>query len=508
MFDHSNDNQNKYPIAPATQHFPNFFWNEYAKEVSWNSASTKIFSEESLNPRNQVHTVTMQFDVKKITKAGVINMLDALYTNGNPLINSVSYLGPNQINFWIFENRIKSNFQSEKITEYFGSLQSSKTPFEFYRTYKCFNNFLECFSVTFNIPVSKIDDTELLNQERFLKVIQSEKLGDPDVKYLSKLVNLYHPGLDIVFFKKRRNTPHNWDLEHPLIELHLGNFKGLKKASLQFRKRAFYQFLTWLCDTYTAFNSFNLNDVPLWLVTHDHLTDFRLHLVRKIEDAEMEPSYTSSILNYVKSLFQSLFQLGRLLTDITDDIPSISYERYHYREIPSDEQIEHLFKVIQIYSPDPDKYTLAFEMMLYLGLRKTEVSQIRWENINLHTNIITITGKGDRTHSLPIPTKILQSLNKLSALPSGYIFSPMPDKIAQSLYQYVKMFSLIAGWNIQTGLHLLRHTMLTKLSYRPDCPPQVLRVLGRQKNAATSALYVHRSQEELRKSANKINILF
>lgn len=98
---------------------------------------------------------------------------------------------------------------------------------------------MECFSVTFNIPVSKIDDTELLNQERFLKVIQSEKLGDPDVKYLSKLVNLYHPGLDIVFFKKRRNTPHNWDLEHPLIELHLGNFKGLKKHLYNFVKGLF-----------------------------------------------------------------------------------------------------------------------------------------------------------------------------------------------------------------------------------------------------------------------------
>jgi integrase len=347
-----------------------------------------------------------------------------------------------------------------------------------------------------------------LKQDRFLKVIQSEELGDPDVKYLLKLVNLYHPGLEIAFFKKRRNAPHDWDFEHPLIELHLSNFRGLKKTSLRFRKRAFYWFLTWLCETYNAFNTFNLNDVPLWLVTPDHLTEFQLHLKRKIEDGEMEPSYTSSILNYVRSLFQSLFQKGRLLTDITEDIPAISYERYHYRDIPSDEQVKYLFKVIQTFSPDPDKYTLAFEMMLYLGLRRTEVAQIRWENINLHTNIITITGKGDKTHSLPIPTKILQSLNKLSALPSGYIFSPMPEKFAQGLYEYVKMFSLIAGWNIHSGLHLLRHTMLTKLSYRPDCPPQVLRVLGRQKNAATSGLYVHRSQIELRKAANKINILF
>ncbi|REK76067.1 tyrosine-type recombinase/integrase [Paenibacillus paeoniae] len=438
----------------------------------------------------------------------MINMLDALYSNEQYHINSVPHLGPDQINFWIFENQIKLNFQAEKITEYFGSLQSSKTPFEFYRTYKCFNKFLESFSVTFNIPIPKIDDTELLKQDRFLKVIQSEKLGDPDVKYLSKIVNLYHPGLDIVFFKKRRNAPHDWELEHPLIELHLSNFKGLKKASLQFRKRAFYWFLTWLCDTYTAFNSFNLNDVPLWLVTHDHLTEFQLHLRRKIEDGDMETSYASTILIYVKSLFQSLFQLGRLLTDITDDISGISYERYHYREIPSDEQIEHLFKVIQIYSPDPCKYALAFEMMLYLGLRRTEVSQIRWENINLHTNIITITGKGDKTHSLPIPTKIVQRLSQISALPSGYIFSPVPEKFAQSLYEYVKMFSLIAGWSIHSGLHLLRHTMLTKLSYRPDCPPQILRVLGRQKNAATSALYVHRSQEELRNATNKINIIF
>lgn len=508
MFDHSNNNQNRYPIAPATQHFPNFFWNEYAKEVSWKSASTKIYSEEGLKPRNPVHTVTIHSDVKKITKADVINMLDALYTNEHSQTNSVPNLGPSQINSWIFANCIKINFQTEKIIEFFDPLQSSITPFGFYRTYKCFNNFLECYSVTFNIPVTKIDDTELLKQDRFLKVIQSEKLGDPDVKYLLKLVNLYHPWLEIAFFKKRRNAPHDWDFEHPLIELHLSNFKGCKKTTIRFRKRAFYWFLTWLCETYTAFNTFNLNDVPLWLVTPDHLTEFQLHLKRKIEDGEMEPSYTSSILNYVRSLFQSLFQQGRLLTDITEDIPAISYERYHYRDIPSDEQVKHLFKVIQTYSPDPDKYTLAFEMMLYLGLRRTEVAQIRWENINLHTNIITITGKGDRTHSLPIPTKILQSLNKLSALPSGYIFSLMPDKFAQGLYEYVKMFSLIAGWNIHSGLHLLRHTMLTKLSYRPDCPPQVLRVLGRQKNAATSGLYVHRSQDELRKSANKINILF
>jgi integrase len=499
--------QSNFPIAPATT-FPTFFWNEDPKNISWKCASTKIISEESLKPRNQVHTITTQTDVKKITKAGVINMLNTLYTYDQSQTNSVPYLGPNEIIQWIYANRIKGNIQANKIIEYFVSIQSSKSPFEFYKSYKSFNNFLECYSVTFDIPIQKISDTELLKKDRFLKVIHSEILGDPDVNKLSKLINLYHPGLDIVFSKKRRNAPHDWRLEHRLIDLHLGTFKGYKQTSLRFRKRAFYWFLTWLCETYASFTSFDINDVPLWLVTNEHLTDFRLHLEGKIENGAMEPSYASNILDFVKSLFRSLFQLGRLLNDVSDDIPGISYERYHYRDIPSDQQIDHLFKLIQIYSPDPVKYTLAFEIMLYLGLRRTEVSNIRWENINLHTHIITVTGKGERTHSLPIPTRVFQSLQTLSTdSASWYIFSPIPDKFAQSLYEYVKIFSLMAGWNISSGLHLLRHTMLTRLSYRPDCPPQILRTLGRHKNAATAGIYVHRSQEELRKSVNKINIL-
>jgi hypothetical protein len=127
MFDQLNNNQDKNPIAPATQHFPNFSWNAYAKEIAWKSATTTIYSEEGLKPRNPVHTVTIHPDVKKITKAGVINMLDALYTNEDPqlILNSVPYRGPNQINLWIFENCIKLKFQADKITEYFDPLQSS-----------------------------------------------------------------------------------------------------------------------------------------------------------------------------------------------------------------------------------------------------------------------------------------------------------------------------------------------------------------------------------------------
>lgn len=70
--------------------------------------------------------------------------------------------------------------------------------------------------------------------------------------------------------------------------------------------------------------------------------------------------------------------------DPSRKLKSISAPRYRYRKLPSQEQLNTFFEVVAKYSEDPILERIAFRLMLDLGFRCSEVSQVSMEDINLN----------------------------------------------------------------------------------------------------------------------------
>lgn len=67
-------------------------------------------------------------------------------------------------------------------------------------------------------------------------------------------------------------------------------------------------------------------------------------------------------------------------------------------------------------------------MLASMALRRAEIVNLRWIDINKHKAILTVFDKGRKYKYLPIPDKIITELNNLKKMyrePSQYIFKPI-----------------------------------------------------------------------------------
>src|SRR5690606_34707434 len=92
---------------------------------------------------------------------------------------------------------------------------------------------------------------------------------------------------------------------------------------------------------------------------------------------------------------------------------SINAPRYSPRDIPTEEQIIKLFQTVRQYAQDPILELLGYRFMLDLGLRLSEVANIKWKDVNMGTRTIVIHSKGKKTHVLPLAGELYQLLHEI-----------------------------------------------------------------------------------------------
>ncbi len=105
-------------------------------------------------------------------------------------------------------------------------------------------------------------------------------------------------------------------------------------------------------------------------------------------------------------------------------------------------------------------------IMLRLGLRRSEVSGIRLEDIDWRSGELVVLGKGDRRNRLPLPTDVGEAI-------AGYLTRGRPDSVHREMFIGAKApFGPITGYAIaatvrrvcrragvaEVGPHRLRHT--------------------------------------------------
>ncbi|WP_219836115.1 site-specific integrase [Paenibacillus sp. R14(2021)] len=453
------------------------------------------------------------YPIRKLnTKGAVIEMLSSMY---NLSANDESISLSNEtdtgfrataINNWLFENIVLPSFASKKLHAYFKIRAKKCSPDNYFRLIRGLQILMNDIAKEQKLFSKDLDDAALQDHILFQRAADAAN-SDTTIRYLKLLFRLYFRKEKPEWFhlqKKSRNIP---ALQHPTILSHLATLKGVSKKTIQERKRAYFRFLSWATTVYADLQQFNPDSVPLYQVKNEHLVEFGAYLKQKVLSDDLEPSHANYIQGFVINLFQSLYQESKLLDDITEGIRKIKYEKYLYRDIPTNDEISRLFTVIETYAPNPKLYRLAFECMLYLGLRKIEVSSLRWENFNTRGwPSVKIYGKGGRVDVLLLPHQIVKTLSQLKNPDlKGNIFGLVPSSFADSLYVYYRIFSKIAGWRYPGGLHLLRHTYVTKLS-KEECTPKLLKYLGRFSKSETASRYIHRSTDELGAAMKKFNL--
>jgi integrase len=147
---------------------------------------------------------------------------------------------------------------------------------------------------------------------------------------------------------------------------------------------------------------------------------------------------------------------------------------------------------------------------VYLGLRASEVCNLRWGDVDLDRHTLTVANregfetKSGRDRTLPLaepPLRVLEGLDgaRLDRDPEGFVFKVSPDaRQLRRLYlsKRFKHFAQLAKLPDEVNFHTTRHTCASWLAMK-GCPVEAIRLYLGHSSITVTQRYMHLSPDGL-----------
>jgi integrase/recombinase XerD len=182
-------------------------------------------------------------------------------------------------------------------------------------------------------------------------------------------------------------------------------------------------------------------------------------------------------------------------------------ERY-LPETLNEAEVGQLLSVNLTGRPFPLRDRAMLELLYASGLRISELTGARLENLNLDERMIRVIGKGNKTRLVPIGRKACAAIAVyLAQERAGLVTRRSGNEIflsrygkkltTQRVWQIVKEIAQLAGLSKNVYPHLMRHSFATHLlSHGADL--RVIQEMLGHADISTTQIYTHVDQSRLR----------
>jgi len=167
-------------------------------------------------------------------------------------------------------------------------------------------------------------------------------------------------------------------------------------------------------------------------------------------------------------------------------------------QVPTREEVRRLLQAART-----EDEVLALNLLVYTGMRVSELASLRCEDVDLENGLVRVLGKGGKERVLVAPPHILPLLRRrVEALGgSGPLFpSPIdPSKPISyvTLERMLRRLARHAGLRRRITPHMLRHYFATAMLQAGLDIREVQELLGHS-SLSTTQVYTHVSRERLR----------
>ena len=277
--------------------------------------------------------------------------------------------------------------------------------------------------------------------------------------------------------------------------LFLATERGLSDNYQLSTRRSLEGFAEWLKKTHRI-------DSPD-SVSIDHLSAYLAERKR----SGLAPASLRVIVIALKIFFRRLAARGKIVGDPADALHSPRMERY-LPETLNEPDLARLLESIDASLPLGRRDRAILELFYASGLRISEVTNARLENLHLDEAIIRVTGKGNKMRLVPVGSAAIDALRdyldnerpKLVKKKTGseIFLSVRGAKLTtQRVWQIVKERAKMAGIDANVYPHLLRHSFATHLLSNGADLRVIQELLGHA-DIATTQIYTHVDQKHLR----------
>lgn len=248
--------------------------------------------------------------------------------------------------------------------------------------------------------------------------------------------------------------------------------------------------------------SFEMNE--LTQCTHSELRAWVIDLVEKGLSTTSVNRKIATLRSYYKFLLRS-----RLITqDPTYKLKSLK----NPKKLPEFVQELTIESVLEedVYEPtfEGQRDRMVMEFLYLTGVRLSELTNLRWKDLNLIEDQVKVLGKRKKERIIPLTKSLKQNIilyqkvfEERFSKTDGNAYFIVTNRGERSysmlIYRIVRHYLDLFAQNTRRSPHLLRHTFATHLLNKGADLNAVKDLLGHANLAATQ-VYTHNSMEKLK----------
>lgn len=234
--------------------------------------------------------------------------------------------------------------------------------------------------------------------------------------------------------------------------------------------------------------------------------ELRTSHIQTIIDSIASDGYSRSSLEKIKGVATMLYKYA-LQNDIVDksyaEFLVLPKETKKEKEVFSDLDIKKLFD-----SVDTEPWADTILIMIYTGLRISEMLELTRFNVDMTKQIITGGIKTDagKNRVIPIHPKILPFIKKWYNNGGEALITGKKGKVLDGrYYREKKYYPILDRLNLtRLNPHCCRHTFASLMARAKANPLYIQKIIGHSDYAFTANQYTHTEVEDLRKAINLI----
>lgn len=298
---------------------------------------------------------------------------------------------------------------------------------------------------------------------------------------------------------------------------------SLSEEWLEFKKQDIKE------STYIKYRNIILKHIKP-IIGHLYINSLQDEDIQKftllLKNKSLSNKSVRDILSVVSSIFNYSQKIGVYTDKINIEDLYPKAEKREIRILPDDERIHLEGYLLKLN--DPAKFGIL--LALYSGMRIGEICALKWSNINLEAETISVVQTLQRLQDsenkgktkilisepksqsskriIPIPTFLTELLRKIKPqIPDAFLLSgnknPIEPKTLQNKYK-----SCLKDCNIPyINFHTLRHTFATRCVEVGFDIKSLSEILGHSNVGTTLNLYAHPTLEYKRSNMNKLAFL-
>ncbi len=279
--------------------------------------------------------------------------------------------------------------------------------------------------------------------------------------------------------------------------------------------RIFFRFLKIhrnLVDKKVEFDHISITDVDAALLKAVTLSDLYSYMSFVSNSRDNTSHARARKVASLKTFYNYLTTKARLIdTNPTSELESPKILKRLPRYLNVEESKKLLTSVSTIEGPNSVRDFAILTIFLNCGIRLSELVGINLSNIK--NNSLTVIGKGDKERSVPLNNACIQAIDAYMKVrpvngikdKNALFISGHKQRISkESVQKIVKKYIKEAGLDPQRySTHKLRHTAATLMYKYGNVDIRALQELLGHQSIATTEIYTHLDQEQLRDAVSK-----